>query len=334
MEYSAPCEPTVFPPLDAEAIILTGSTASGKSRIALSLAEKINAEIISLDSIAVYCGMDIGSAKPSLADRARVPHHLIDVVSPTAEFSAAQYLAIAKSCVDDILSRGKRPLFVGGTPMYLKGLLYGFDPGPPADWDFRRSVEEDIRSFGIEALHKRLQQVDPLSAHRLPPTDTRRITRALEVAYLTGTPLSHRQTQHDCTSSRAKSKLFAISWPRELLHARIEKRVEQIFGAGLIKEVAGLLEVHGTFSRTASIGVGYREVVEHLQKGTTLESTIQQVLFHTRQLARRQETWFRSLPTLRSIKVDSDEALEQATIQILLETKKACPVEGTLLDFS
>jgi len=320
MEYSAPCESTAFPPLTADAIILTGSTASGKSRIALALAEKIDAEIISIDSIAVYRGMDIGSAKPSLADRARVPHHLIDVVSPTDEFSAAQYLAIAKSCADDILSRGRKPLFVGGTPMYLKGLLYGFDPGPPADWDFRRSVEEDIRVFGIVALHKRLQQVDPLSAHRLPPTDTRRITRALEVAYLTGTPLSHRQTQHDCTSSRAKSKLFAISWPRELLHARIESRVQQMFEIGLVKEVSGLLDMHSEFSRTASTGVGYREVIEHLQNGTTLQSTIQQVLFHTRQLARRQETWFRSLPTLCSLNVDSEAALDQAADQILANT--------------
>jgi len=320
MEYSAPCESTAFPPLTADAIILTGSTASGKSRIALALAEKIDAEIISLDSIAVYCGMDIGSAKPSLADRAHVPHHLIDVVSPTDEFSAAQYLAIAKSCVDDILSRGKRPLFVGGTPMYLKGLLYGFDPGPPADWDFRRSVEEDIHLYGIEALHKRLQQVDPLSAHRLPPTDTRRITRALEVAFLTGTPLSHRQTQHDGTSSRAKSKLFAILWPRDLLHARIESRVQQMFDAGLVEEVSGLLNMHGEFSRTASTGVGYREVIEHLQKGTTLQSTTQQVLFHTRQLARRQETWFRSLPTLCSLNVDSEAALDHAANQILAQT--------------
>lgn len=316
MELSAPLDTTAFPPLPAEAIILTGPTASGKSSVALSIAEKINAEIVSLDSIAVYRGMDIGSAKPTAIDRARVPHHLLDVVSPTEEFSVANYLTRATRCAEDIFARGKRPLFVGGTPMYLKGLLYGFDPGPPADWDFRRAVDQDILEYGIEALHKRLQQVDPLSAHKLPPTDTRRITRALEVAYLTGIPISHRQTQFESLTADRSPKLIAISWPRETLHKRIESRVESMFNAGLVDEVAGLLEAHQTLSRTAATAVGYREVIDHLKTGTSLEATKQLVLFHTRQLARRQETWFRSLPTLQCMVVDSDESLELAKSEI------------------
>lgn len=316
MEQPAPLEATAFPPMDAEAIILTGPTASGKSSVALSIAEQINAEIVSLDSIAVYRGMDIGTAKPTATDRARVPHHLLDVVSPTEEFSVANYLTRATQSANEIFSRGKRPLFVGGTPMYLKGLLYGFDPGPPADWDFRRAVDQDIREFGIEALHKRLQQVDPLSAHRLPPTDTRRITRALEVAYLTSVPISHRQTQFESLAAKRSPTLIAISWPRETLHKRIESRVESMFEAGLVNEVAGLLEEHQTFSRTAAAAVGYREVIEHLHKGISLDSTKQLVLFHTRQLARRQETWFRSLPSLQCLVVDSDESLELAKSEL------------------
>ncbi|MGV3483961.1 MAG: tRNA (adenosine(37)-N6)-dimethylallyltransferase MiaA [Planctomycetaceae bacterium] len=317
MENPASSESMVYPPLSEEAIILTGPTAGGKSAVALWLAEQIDGEIISLDSIAVYRGMDIGTAKPSPADRARVPHHLIDVVPAGEEFSAAHYLSQATKCVADILARGKRPLFVGGTPLYLKGLMHGFDPGPPADWEFRRSVERDIHTYGIEALHDRLRQVDPLSAHRLPPTDTRRITRALEVAYLTGTPLSHRQTQFDARAARTTAQLFALAWPREILHKRIEARVRQMFEDGLVAEVAGLLREHGQLSRTATAAVGYREVIEHLQQGTPLDATIQLVIYHTRQLARRQETWFRSLPTLQRVAVDDEAMLDQIGQQIL-----------------
>ena len=316
MEHPASHESKAYPPLTAEAIILTGPTASGKSSIALKLAERINGEIVSLDSIAVYRGMDIGTAKPTAADRLRVPHHLLDVVSPSDEFSAAQYLALATTCAHDILARGNRPLFVGGTPLYLKALLYGFDPGPPADWEFRKAVEEDIRIHGINALHQRLQQVDPLSAHRLPATDTRRITRALEVAYLTGSPISHRQTQFEQHPPLAAVKLFAIAWPREALHQRIETRVNKIFEIGLVDEVAGLLRDHETLSRTAASAVGYRETIEHLQQGTPLKTTIQSVIYHTRQLARRQETWFRSLPPLCSLAVANEEMLDDAVCQI------------------
>jgi tRNA dimethylallyltransferase len=312
MEQSAPFVATAFPPLPAQAIILTGPTASGKSSVALAIADSLNAEIVSIDSIAVYRGMDIGTAKPSAADRAEVPHHLLDVVEPTDEFSVASYLQRAKDAAESILSRGKRPLFVGGTPMYLKGLLYGFDPGPPADWEFRRAVEADIAEYGIQALHDRLRQVDPLSAFKLPATDTRRITRALEVAFLTGVPLSHRQTQFENLSPESSPRLIAIAWPRELLHARIEARVETMFETGLVDEVASLLKMHRSLSRTAATAVGYREVIEHLTKGTPLPETKQRVLFHTRQLARRQETWFRSLPTLQTLPVISEESLEKA----------------------
>lgn len=317
MEYPATPESTVYPPLSNEAVILTGPTASGKSAVAIQVAERIGGEIISLDSIAVYRGMNIGTAKPTFVDRQRVPHHLLDVVSVSEDFSAAQYLARANQCVCDILARGKRPLFVGGTPLYLKALLYGFDSGPPADWEFRRSVEEDIRTHGIAALHARLAQVDPLSAHRLPPSDTRRITRALEVAFLTGMPLSHRQKQFEAIDSQSSAKLFSIAWPREILHQRIESRVKQMFDVGLVDEVKGLLREHDCLSRTAASAVGYREVLDHLRMNTPLDQTMKLVLFHTRQLARRQETWFRSLPTLRALAVHEEAELERAQLQIV-----------------
>ncbi len=284
----------------------------------------LDAEILSLDSIAVYKGMDIGTAKPTRAEQAAVPHHLIDLVEPTDDFSVAQFLDAAHQCVKDILARGRRPLFVGGTPMYLKGLLLGFDPGPAADWEFRRSVEEDLERYGSEALHERLRQVDPLTAHRVPATDVRRITRALEVAYLTGVPLSHRQTQFErMAADQSTATLISISWPRDLLHQRIEERVKQMFRMGLVAEVSGLLATYKTLSRTAAAAVGYREVLLHLDQKLSLDETLNQVLYHTRQLARRQETWLRSLPVQHSLTLHDASELEQCSQSLQLVLNQA-----------
>jgi tRNA dimethylallyltransferase len=295
--------PVRFGPIDGNAVVLTGPTASGKSGVAIDLAERIGGEIISVDSIAVYRAMDIGTAKPSAADRQRVPHHLIDVACASKDYSVANYLAAAWRAMAEIRSRRKVPMFVGGTPMYLKGLLYGFDPGPPADWGFRRAVEADLAEHGPELLHQRLWQVDPLSAHRLSPTDTRRVTRALEVAYLTGRPLSHRQTQFDQTPASLAGRLFVLHWPRPELHARIAERVQAMFRGGLVDEVRGLLQQHGTLSRTASIAVGYREVIALLEGSIDQPTAVEEVIAHTRQLARRQETWLRSLKSLEVLEV-------------------------------
>jgi tRNA dimethylallyltransferase len=308
---------TTFPPLDGDAVVLTGPTASGKSAVAIPLAERIGAEIISVDSIAVYRGMDIGTAKPSDEDRRRVPHHLIDVACPSESYSVANFLADAWRAIAKIRAAGRIPLFVGGTPMYLKGLLYGFDPGPPADWDFRQAIEADLQTHGPESLHRRLWQVDPLSAHRLAPSDTRRITRALEVAYLTGIPLSHRQTQFEQTPESLTGRLFVLQWPRATLHDRIAARVHAMFDQGLVDEVRGLREKHPALSRTASIAVGYREVFDLIDGKIAHKTAIQTVIEHTRQLARRQETWLRSLPTLEAIAVADQSQLAGITESLI-----------------
>ena len=174
---STSCEIPSFEPVE-DCWFLTGPTASGKTGIGLELAERIGAEIVSLDSMALYRGMDIGTAKPTAEQRRRVPHHLIDIVNPDTEFSLSQYVAAAHQVVAQIRQRGCEVLFVGGTPLYLKALLRGLYPGPPADWQFRQEIEEELKFVGIEALHTRLQQVDPLAAARLHPHDKRRIIRA------------------------------------------------------------------------------------------------------------------------------------------------------------
>lgn len=288
----------VFPPVGGDVIVVTGATASGKSTVAIALAERLGGEIVSVDSVAVYRGMDIGSAKPSTDQRRRVPHHLLDVASPAEAYSVAQYLTQAWQAIRLIRQRGRRPILVGGTPLYLKGLLHGFDPGPPPDWGFRDRVQSDLDRYGPQALHRRLWQVDPLSAHRLAASDTRRIIRALEVAYLTGRPLSHRQTQFEAIPAGAADRRFILRWPRATLHERIAARVEAMFAAGLVDEVRGLVDRYTKLSRTARIAVGYREVVEHLQGRLSLDEAIAQVIAHSRQLARRQETWLRRLDGL------------------------------------
>lgn len=283
-----------YPPV-ATGWFLTGPTASGKSAIALELAARLNAEIISVDSMAVFRGLDIGTAKPALADRQRVPHHLLDIVEPNLEFSLAEFVEAAHRAVADIESRGRTPLFVGGTPLYLKSLLRGLYQGPPPDWEFRKQVEEEVRAVGLEALRNRLQQVDPLTAHKLHPHDQRRMIRALEVYRATGMPLSHQQTQFDETPWLGRHAVIAIEWARPILHARIEKRVDGMFASGLIDETRAVLAKFASLSRTASQAVGYREAIEHLAGQYDLPTTIEHVKAATRQFARRQETWFRGL---------------------------------------
>ncbi|MEC9003857.1 MAG: tRNA (adenosine(37)-N6)-dimethylallyltransferase MiaA [Planctomycetota bacterium] len=230
-----------------------------------------------------------------------MPHHLLDVVSAETDFSLSQYVNEAHLAIDRIRQAGRQVLFVGGTPLYLKSLLRGIYEGPPADWEFREQIEKELEAAGVESLHQRLAQVDPLTAHRLHPHDKRRIIRALEVHKITGQPISHQQEQFDEGQPAEKCRVFVLGWPRPVLHSRIEKRVEAMFAAGLVEEVEKLLEQYQSLGRTASQAVGYREVIEMLQQGTSLEATIERVTVRTRQFARRQETWFRSLSECRRI---------------------------------
>jgi tRNA dimethylallyltransferase len=296
---------------------LTGATASGKTGAGIELALRIDAEIISLDSMALYREMDIGTDKPAPQQRQRVPHHLLDVLSPREEFSVSNYLEAARRTVAEIRGRGREVLFVGGTPLYLKALLRGLFRGPPADWEFRRAVEEELVHVGLPALYERLQQVDPLSAAKLHPHDKRRIIRALEVYRATGRPISHLQTQFEDAPPADRCHVFVLSWPRELLHERINRRVEAMFAAGFVDEVRSLLERHGQLSRTALQAVGYREVIGHLRGEQELAATIEAVKARTRQFARHQETWFRNLSECRFVPLQAGWSDTQVAEQIL-----------------
>ena len=193
---------------------LTGPTAAGKTSVGLELAQLLHAEIISLDSMAVYRGMDIGTAKPAAEQQRAVPHHLIDILDPNQEFSVSNYVEAAHQKIAEIRRAGREVLFVGGTPMYLKAMLRGMYQGPPADWQFRREVEEEARRVGMEALHERLALVDPLSAAKLHKHDVRRIIRAIEVYKMTGAPISHQQLQFDEGVPGERCRVFVLGWPR------------------------------------------------------------------------------------------------------------------------
>lgn len=287
---------------------LAGPTACGKTATSLELAALLGAEIVSLDSMALYRGMDIGTAKPSAAERATIPHHLIDVIEPHQEYSLAEYVAAAATACGEILARGRVPLFVGGTGLYLRGILRGVFDGPPADWAFRRRLEEEAAEQGEDYLHESLKFVDAATARKLHPRDSRRIVRALEVFHLTGKPLSEQQKQEPLPVDVRPAHVYWLHPPRDWLYARIDRRVEQMFAAGMVEEVRGLLARSEPMSRTARQGLGYKEVIEHLETGRDLAETIRDVQTRTRQFAKRQHTWFRNLEECTEVIVSGDES--------------------------
>lgn len=285
---------------------LTGATASGKTRVSLELAKRLNAEIVSLDSMAIYRGMDIGTAKPSAEQQGEIPHHLVDIVDPPDSFSVSQYRNQALKTIQRIRADGKQVVFVGGTALYLKALLRGLFEGPPADWKFRNEIEAEIADSGPAVLHQRLEMVDPVSAHKLHPNDHRRIIRALEVYKQTGQPISHWQLQFDESTPAEQCRVFTIRHPRPILHQRIETRVEQMFAQGLVDEVRGLLQKWDSIGKTAAQAVGYQEVIDHVENETDIDETVEKVRVRTRRFARHQETWFRGLSECRMIDLDGE----------------------------
>jgi len=281
---------------------LTGPTASGKTSLGIAWAKRLDAEIISMDSMAIYRFMDIGTAKPTPAERAEVPHHLIDILDPSEEFSVSDYLQAAKQTAAEIRSRGRQVLFVGGTPLYLKGLLRGIFEGPGADPVLREELTRFAGSGGN--LHQRLAEIDPQAAERLHPNDHRRIIRAIEVHKLTGKPISFHQTQFETPALETEHQVFVLDWKKEELNRRIDRRVEMMFEQGFLEEARKLSE--RSLGKTASQAVGYKELFDYFAGGTkpSLADTIALIQLHTRQFAKRQRTWFRSLPECRFISGD------------------------------
>jgi tRNA dimethylallyltransferase len=305
----------MIPPFQ-NALVLTGPTGSGKSRLGIELAERLGAEIVSMDSMALYRRMDIGTAKSSLADRARVPHHLLDVLDPWESASVAWWLRRAAECCSAIEGRGKRVLFVGGTALYLKALLFGIFEGPPADVQLRRRWAEFAEEHGNDRLHARLAKVDPGTAARLHINDTKRIIRALEVWELTGQPISASQTQWSATTlpDDRVPRVLWLDLPRSELYRRINQRTDAMFAAGLVEEVRQVRALPRPMSREARQALGYKELFDYLDGRCDLEAAAERIRTRSRNYAKRQVTWFRRLPGCRSATEELTFALWISTI--------------------
>jgi tRNA dimethylallyltransferase len=302
------------PPLPA--LCLAGPTASGKSAAAMALAESIDVEIVSVDSAQVFRGMDIGTAKPTTAERTRVAHHLIDILDPVERYSAARFVADARRLTGEIRARGRLPLLVGGTMLYFKALFDGLDPLPEADTGVRADIDALAAAQGWPAVHAELARVDPASARRLAPHDAQRLQRALEVYRLTGRPLSQLQT--GARSRRSVAPLVTLEpTDRHWLHARIAERLQAMLRRGLVDEVRALRARGDLHLGLPSMRcVGYRQVWEALDQeaetGRADETLAARAVAATRQLAKRQLTWLRSMPERQVVACDTPDALARA----------------------
>ncbi len=290
-------------------IAVTGATASGKSALALQLASRLNAEIVCMDSMQIYTGMDIGTAKPTLGEQQQIPHHMLDIVDPSESFAVADYATRAETVFAEILSRGRLPVLVGGTGLYLKALMHGLSLGVTRSDPAVRARYEAIadQPNGKKQLHQMLAQVDEASARKLHPNDIRRVIRALEVFELTGVPIS--QT-HQEDNSNYHILPLAISMDRDTLYQRIEKRTEQMFRSGLVREVQALLDRGISPEAQSMQGIGYKELIPALQGVCSQEDAKNQIVLNTKHYAKRQETWFKGEKA--TVWLESANALEQA----------------------
>lgn len=280
---------TLLPPL----VCIVGPTASGKSALALQLAEEAGGEIVSCDSLQVYRGLDIGSAKPGPEEQARVRHHLLDVADPDESFSAARYAELARAALGDVVARGRRPLVVGGTGLYLRALLLGLFEGPARDEPLRRRLERMAERFGDARLHRLLRRVDPEAAARLTPRDRVRVVRALEVFQATGRPLSEHLRRPGQALSGFDVSIVVLSPPRERLLRRVEARTDEMLARGLLDEVRALLARGYSPELRPLQAIGYRQAVEVLAGRLSEADARRDIVHKTMQYAKRQRTWFR-----------------------------------------
>ena len=312
---SPPSEPSKAPEL--RPILLGGPTAVGKSAVALLLAERLNGEIISADSMQVYRGLDIGTAKPTVAERRRIPHHLLDVVGLDEAFDAAQFLHRAQRAVEEIQGRGRVPIFCGGTGLYLQAWRQGLGTAPPADAEVRAELE----AMPAEERLRELAARDPVAFAAIDQQNPRRVIRALEVIRLTNRPFSEQRSVWEPDRAAPDGEFFFGLVRAAEMHERIATRVDAMFRAGLVAETEQLL-THGLAeNRTAMQAIGYRQVVDHLRGSANLAETIEAVKIRTRQFAKRQLTWFRRQAPVDWVEVKAGDSAEVTVVEIMRRIK-------------
>lgn len=296
-------------------IFLVGPTAVGKSEVAVGLAQMMGAEIISCDSMQVYKGMDIGTAKPPQSLRSQIPHHLVDLIEPHQNYSCAEFIKRAEVLIEDIFQRGKLPLLVGGSGLYVKALVDGIFPGPNADWKIRKALHLQTKRYGDGFLYETLAKVDPAAASKLHPNDRRRIVRALEVYEKTGIPISRLQPKREGIFLRYEVMIIGLTRERGDLYRRINERVDRMFGDGLVEEVKNLAtKGMGLIAKQA---LGYKEIVGYLEGKYDLEEARRLLKRATRRFAKRQLTWFRHDERVKWVNISPDEPAEKVVERVL-----------------
>jgi tRNA dimethylallyltransferase len=298
-------------------LILAGPTASGKTGVGIRLAQAIGGEIVSADARQIYIGMDIGTAKPTAEQQRQAPHHLIDVIAPDEDYSAGRFAREATAAIGQIHERGRRAVLVGGSGLYLKALVDGFSPMPPVPGAIREDLKA-LAAVDLEGLHRRLAEVDPAAADRIHPNDTQRIVRALEVYESSGQRLSDLQTRPPETPCPWKARWFGLNPPRPELYARIDRRVDEMLGAGLVDEVRELRKAGFGPELNALKTFGYREIFDYLNGAASLASAAADIKQATRRYAKRQFTWFRR--ERRMAWLDPGEGDAAAVILKMLDT--------------
>ena len=309
-----------------EKILIIGVTASGKGRVAFELAEKLGAEIISIDSMKVYKRMDIGTAKPPKKALQQVRYHLINVVEPSESFSVGAFLNLAYQAIEQIRNQKKSVIAVGGTALYIKSLLYGLFEGPGADQQFRAKLKKRVETEGLISLYKELTQIDPVAAERISSNDTKRIIRALEVYHLTGKPISNFQKQWNSeqrTEDRRRTtenereqknfnwKIIGLRREKDEESKKINARVKKMITDGLVDEVKSLLAEEKPMSLQAQSAIGYSEIIDYLNGRYSLEDTVELIKRNTRRLAKHQRTWFKTFRNVNWIDIKPDETTEK-----------------------
>ena len=292
-------------------ILILGVTASGKGRLAFELAEALGGEIISIDSMKVYRRMDIGTAKPPREARERVKYHLIDVAEPSESFSVGRFCEMAVEAIEQLQSRDKPIIAVGGTALYIKALLYGLFQGPGADEQVREELRRRAEADGLERLYGRLAEIDPVAAERIRPNDVRRIIRALEVYEITGKPISSFQKQWDVHDTKHDWRIVGLRREKAEENKRINTRVKKMIGDGLVDEVKSLLAEKKPLSRQARSAIGYGQIIDYLEDRTSLEDAVELIKKNTRRFAKNQRTWFRTFEEVKWLDIGAEESGEE-----------------------
>ena len=274
-------------------IVICGPTASGKTALSIELAKKINGEIVSCDSMQIYKDMNIGTAKPTIEEMQGIQHYLLDFVEPDKRYSVAEYKKDAETAIEEILSKGKIPIVVGGTGLYVDSLIYGIEyQDIPLDEEYRNKLEQIANEKGLEVLYEKAKQIDEQAMQKISPNDKKRIMRVLEIYKATGKTKTEQEIESRKNEVKYDFKVFAINMDREVLYDRINKRVDMMIEQGLIEEVQTIIQKYSEFP-TAMQGLGYKEVVEYLNGKCSKEEMIEKIKMETRRYAKRQLTWFR-----------------------------------------